>query len=385
MQVYKAYFKIVKSVLPIIISYILIFAAISVLTTLNRGSENNTFESSKINIAYINKDQESPFLNSFYTYLDENFNILEIENDDKSLRDALFFRKVEYIVIVPPNFTNKFLSGESIQLETLNVPDSSGGLYAESIINKYFNIAKLYVKADLSEDVIASKVLENLKEEVSVDFKTNQKNSTELFKASLYFNYTNYVFLALLITVIALIMSTFNSLEIKRRNIVSPLKTKDMNFQLMLGNLSISIIIWLVFAVGSMILFNEVMLTTQGLLFYINSFVFVLTVLSIGFLIGISIKSLEIQNAIANVISLGTSFISGAFVPQMYLGKFILGIAAFLPSYWFIKANNLIESTIQLNSEFWQSFILCIVVQMIFMIIIYMLAFFISKKRKTIE
>src|SRR5690606_37238105 len=205
MQVYKAYFKIVKSVLHIIIAYIFIFAAISVLTTLNRGSENNTFESEKINIAYVNNDKNIKFLYSFYSNLEYNFNIVKLKNDDKSLRDALFFRKVEYIVIVPDNFTSDFLSGKDVKIETLSVPDSTGGIYGDSIINKFFNIAKLYVEAGVDEDVIATNVLTDLEKEVSVEIKTTQKNSSELFKASLYFNYTNYVFLALLITVIALI------------------------------------------------------------------------------------------------------------------------------------------------------------------------------------
>ncbi len=44
--------------------------------------------------------------------------------------------------------------------------------------------------------------------------------------------------------------------------------------------------------------------------------------------------------AIATVLSLGISFISGVMVPQEILSENVLNIAKFFPVYYFIKANN---------------------------------------------
>lgn len=44
--------------------------------------------------------------------------------------------------------------------------------------------------------------------------------------------------------------------------------------------------------------------------------------------------------AIANVLSLGLSFISGVFVPQDYLSDKVLNIAKFSPVYYFVRINN---------------------------------------------
>ena len=49
------------------------------------------------------------------------------------------------------------------------------------------------------------------------------------------------------------------------------------------------------------------------------------------------------QAAIVNVLSLGLSFISGVFVPQAMLGEPVLRIARFLPTYWYVRCNHLIE------------------------------------------
>jgi ABC-2 type transport system permease protein len=74
------------------------------------------------------------------------------------------------------------------------------------------------------------------------------------------------------------------------------------------------------------------------LLLYLNTLVFSITALSIAFLAGKFIKGYGAQSAVANVLSLGLSFISGIFVPQFLLGETVLKIASFTPTYWYIKA-----------------------------------------------
>ncbi|MFP4661668.1 MAG: hypothetical protein ACLFPF_05715 [Halanaerobiales bacterium] len=56
-----------------------------------------------------------------------------------------------------------------------------------------------------------------------------------------------------------------------------------------------------------------------------------------------------IGQAIANVVALGTSFISGLFVPQFLLGKTVLSIASFTPNYWYVKSNNSIVKLAELD------------------------------------
>lgn len=93
------------------------------------------------------------------------------------------------------------------------------------------------------------------------------------------------------------------------------------------------------------------MFTVKGLLFLLNSFVFTLAVLSISYLIGNVVKSKSAMYAAANVFSLGTCFISGVFVPQALLGKTVLTIASFTPTYWYVKSNNDIANMVNFKIE----------------------------------
>lgn len=110
------------------------------------------------------------------------------------------------------------------------------------------------------------------------------------------------------------------------------------------------------------------MLTQTGLFLVMNAFVYMLVGLSLSFLVGHLLKSRNAQAAVSNVLTLGMSFISGVFVPQDILGKTVLAIARFTPSYWFVKANVAIGSQVTLNGQTFQDVLFSVLIQMLFAI-----------------
>lgn len=75
-------------------------------------------------------------------------------------------------------------------------------------------------------------------------------------------------------------------------------------------------------------------------LMMINSFVFTICTVTMAVFISKIAKSENSMQGIMNVVALGSSFLSGAFVPQEMLGNTALLLAKFLPSYYYIKNNN---------------------------------------------
>lgn len=88
-------------------------------------------------------------------------------------------------------------------------------------------------------------------------------------------------------------------------------------------------------------------MNVNTLLYWLNSFTFALAVLSVSYLIGISVKSKKAISAISTAASVGLAFLSGMFVQQEYLGAPVLKVASFTPVFWFVKANNAIETVTQ--------------------------------------
>ncbi|MDF2523718.1 MAG: hypothetical protein K0R31_1359, partial [Clostridiales bacterium] len=274
-------------------------------------------------------------------------------DDTQKLQDALFFREVEYIVKVPKGFTEGLLNGKVIQLEKTAVPGSTSGIYIDSVINKYLNTAKTYKSnmENLSDDELLSYIENDLAQKTEVKLNNSVGEVSKSEKSAFYFNYLAYSLFATLILGVCSVMIVFNNTDLKKRNLCTPIKLKSMNFQLILANLSYAVLAWFAMIITSLFMYGNYMFTGRGLLFLLNSLVFTFAALSISFLIGNVIKSKNAMSAAANVVALGTCFISGVFVPQALLGKSVLILASFTPNYWYVKSNNIIASLVNFNME----------------------------------
>lgn len=349
MTVFSNYFKIIKKYKTVIILYTFIALFFAIISTLN-SQETTNFVTTKPNVAIINNDENTKLTNAFTEYLNQNTKIINIKNDEDSMQDALFFREVSYILIIPKNYTSDFFSGKDPKIETLKTPDSSA-TFTEMLLNRYLKIINIYAKTGMSQEEAISFIQQDLKNETNIvlDSKTNTSN---LAKMGYYYNFANYSFLSICIYVIGMILTSFNDEKIKKRNLISKMPYKKISNQLFAGNLCLIFLIWALYVLISLILYKEAMFSTIGAMLIINSFVFCVTAASMGFLIGTMVKSKEASSGIVNVIALGSSFICGAFVPQQYLGESVLNIAKILPSYWYISNNNYIVklSNFDMNS-----------------------------------
>lgn len=354
MQVYNAFFKVIQKNLPQIMIYVVVFIGLAVgLGNTNAKAVNTDFTETKVNIVFINHDTDSKLAEGLRNYLNKNANIVDIPDDKQKLQDALFFREAEYIVKVPKGFTGGLLSGQPVQLEKTAVPASTSEIYIDNIINKYLNTAKVYIDngSNLPDEQLLRYIENDLSQKTEVKLTNSIKEVSKNEKVSFYFNYLAYSLFAVLILGVSSVMMVFNNKDLRKRNLCSPIKLGNMNFQMILGNLSYAVLAWFVMIFTSFIMYGSYMFTARGLLLLLNSFVFTVAALSISFMIGNIIKGPGAMSAAANVVSLGTCFISGVFVPQALLGKTVLKIASFTPNYWYVKSNNSIAKLINFNSE----------------------------------
>lgn len=377
MRVFKNYLKVAKSFLPIILIYTLIFVGIATIASTSGSSQGTDFEASKAKIALVNNDQDTEFIKLLRQYVQDNAEYIELDNDEESMRDALFFRKVDYIMIVPQDFTHQFMNNQDVKIKTMDVPDSYGAKYSQTLMNKYLNTVKLYLNAHISEKDIA----ENVKKDLAIHTEVtmlNEKSNEQITDVAQFYNFANYTFLAIIIVVISMVMIAFYEDKIKRRHLVSCLPYKNINNQLLLGNIVTSLGVWLLYVMLSICLYGSVMFTTAGLLMILNSFVFVIFVLVFSFFVTSLTHNRELISGISTVAGLGTSFIAGAFVPQALLTPFVLNLAKFTPSYWYISNNNEIAQMTSFSFENLQTVFVNIGVMIIFTIGFYILMQFIS-------
>ena len=160
---------------------------------------------------------------------------------------------------------------------------------------------------------------------------------------------------------------------------------KKHNRDLLIANAILAIILWAVYVVLSIVLIGDIMLSSHGILYAINSLVFTICALTIAFLIGNILNNKDAINGIIQVVGLGTSFLCGAFVPVEWLPDTILKIAHIIPSYWFIQNNEKIKVLEEIKFETIKPLIINMGVVLLFSLGFVIITNIISKKKRKIE
>lgn len=380
MTVFKTFLKILNKNKFIVIMYtaiLLIFGAANMQTSENSMS----YIPEKPDVIIVNNDNDQGITKDLIKYIKKNSNLIDITGEDK-INDALFYREANYIIYIPKNYSEDFMTGKNPQIKVKNAGDYEAAL-AEMIVSRYTKVAATYQKSIKNENELIKKTNETLSKEAKI--KTVSKiDSTSLEKAAYYFNFESYSLLACLIYVICLILSTFNDDKIRKRTIISSTDYKKNNRILLLSNCLYALVVWILYLVVSFILIGKIMFTAYGLIYAINSLLFTICASSIAFLVGNIVKNKNTINGIVNVIALGSSFLCGAFVPQTYLPKAVLNIAHILPTYYYIKTNNDLSSLEIINFETLKPLFTNMIVLIIFTLIFIILTNIITKSKRKI-
>lgn len=390
MTVFKTFLQVLNKYKATVIMYTVMLVAFGGLNF--QTSDNNmNFTASKPDILIINEGEEIGITKAFIEYLDGRTNIKDIRNDEDSINDALFYRDVNYIVYIKPNFREEILSNSPDQEEQFNKDISSAnrtvieikttGDYqasiADMLVKKYLNLADIYSRTYEDEEEIIKHINETISLEVATEL-TSKVDTNTLSKVTFYYNFLSYSVLAGCVYVICLILSSFKNKEINKRTIISSMNYKKFNMKLLLSNCLFAIVLWLVYIVLGFILVGSV--PTDYLIFYlINSFIFTICSVTIAFLISNLINNKNAINGIVNVVALGSSFLCGAFVPMEWLPASVLKIAHILPSYWYIKTNELLKGVEVFNSASLEPIIINMLILIVFIIVFVILTNIVTK------
>ncbi|MCI8291285.1 MAG: ABC transporter permease [Clostridia bacterium] len=341
MIVFKTFLKVLnKCKGPVIMftAILICFAGFNMKT-----SDNSTnFVGSKPDVLIISQDEEIGVTKNLIDYIKENCNIINIENNDESIDDALFYRDVNYIIYIPENYRNDFLVGKNPKIEVKSTGDYQASL-AEMMLERYVNVANTYAKSIDSEEQMIEKINDTLSKQTKVEV-TSKLDTDSMTKATFYYNFTNYSILAGCVYVICLILSSFKEEKVRKRTVISSTNYSTYNLKLLFANGLFAVVMWAFYVALSFVLVGNVMFTAHGFVYIANSFVFTMCAVTIAFLIGTLFINKNAINGIVNVVALGSSFLCGAFVPMEWLPDTVLKIAHVLPSYYYISNNERLVS-----------------------------------------
>ena len=343
--------RIIKHNLPALGIYLIIFLGISAIFATNMSKEEDpAFSQSKIPMTIIS-EEDSPLIQGLKEHLSHVAEFVDIDAETEAIQDALYFREVIYILRIPSGFTQNFMQGNFQTMEKTVIEDATNVYYIDLAIEQYLNTARLYVGVeDIDESLLVNKVLEDLSEEIEVKVTTQISNQSTRNFTIQYFNYLAYGLFSILILGVAFTMFILHDTDIKNRNASSPIPIGRIVREHILANIVFAFVVYAFFLLALFVL-GVREFSVMMLLFMLNAFVFTLCALGISFVIGSLVKSKAAIHAVANVIALGLSFLSGVFVPQFLLSDSLLKVASFSPVFWYVRANETIGQMSNITAD----------------------------------
>lgn len=382
MIVFKTYFKILNKLKFPIILYTSILIFFSIFNIQTSDSSNN-FIATKADVAIINHDEYKGITKNVIDFMKKNNNVIKIKDNNFNLEDALFYRDVNFIIIIPKNFRNDFLNNKKPIIEIKKTGDYNASL-AEMYLNKYLKTANIYLNVTKNEEELINYIEKSLSNNTKVEI-ISKLDTIALNRASFYFNFLNYCILAGFIYAISLIICSFKDEKIRKRTTVSSMNYKNYNLKLLFSNSIFALVLWLFYVLLGFVILGDVLVSINGLLYFVNSFIFSICALSIAFLLSNLVSRKNAINGIVNIIALGSCFLCGAFVPMELLPKTVLKIAHILPSYWYIKSNEVIKTLDKFNFMSLKPILINLIIILIFTILFIIITNVIAYKKRKID
>lgn len=362
MQVFNLFFKIAKKQLPSGILYIVIFMTfLGILSSV--GGTEEVYTESRVDIAIFNRDEsaKSKYLEE---YLGSIHDIVEVEDNDEVILDYLYYQVLDYVLYID----------EDYKLTNIKRPGSTYGTYVDNHIAVFGKTYDSYILAGYSESEAYDKTLEAISNDNLVSFKGESASRPALYY---FYNYSTYILLALLLTVLAPIIIEINKKEVKNRYEISPNTIKKRSIQIIGATIILSFAMWLLMLVMGFIIYGGKLFEEINALNILNLFSFLIVSVSIVSIVSNFNLNANAISMVSNVVGLSFAFLGGVFVPLEIFGEGMLKIAKCVPTYWFVNTNGLIFDGNVTTEMFFG-----MIVQLLFALAFFAISLVISKQKR---
>lgn len=368
--------KVMRKRLPSAMIYIIVFVVISIIVT-NASTKDNKFEVTKLDICVFDED-DTPESRALIDFIGKSNDIDEIENDRDTIIDSLYYKRVNYALIIKKGYAERLAAGDTADLfGSYHIDENYSVVYMGQLLNEYTTSVKAYLTMGRTLDEAISSAEEALSQNTEVDMLRVDKGGSSHFSVDFagYFQYMPYILIAAVFTVVCQVLVTMNNKDIRYRTNCSCIAPSKYTFQMFMGSAVFVLAVWLLLIVIGAIL-NKEMYTGRAWYAVLNSFIFSVVVTAISVFISSFEPKENVLNLITQVLSIGMSFLCGIFIPMEVLSDRVLAVARFLPAYWYVRANNMIADIEPFNRS---SVIQCLLIEAGFAVMLILLTLLVRK------
>ncbi|MDD5999984.1 MAG: ABC transporter permease [Lachnospiraceae bacterium] len=352
MRVFKTYFLILNRYKGTVFLYFAVFLSLAlIMAKVNGADTEKAFEQERLDVAIVNEDRGS-FGEDVKEYFGSYNDITTMEYDEEKIANALYWKRLDYVLVIPDGFSKELENGKLTDLSCVRVPGYFDSVYFESELQMYLQKLQLLVQNGYTLQE-AQKELMKLQEQETKVTLASFVNEKQGDINTHFFLYVPYLFIAVGVAGIGLVLLRLNGREVKERTECGALPMRSRVGGMVAAIAVFGILLYVLVLVIDVILSKGSILQDMRLpWFLLNMFAMLLFGMSLGFFAGMVAKNVDAMNAIVNVVSLVLCFLGGIFVPREWFAGGIGKIAKLVPTYWYVVNNEEIGQMTKATSAF---------------------------------
>ena len=382
MTVFRGQMKIAKRNIGIIVMYFVIFAGVSIALQQSKAANDKSasvFSDYSVSVGIVDRDK-SDLSNGIIEFLSKIHKVKVLEDDMGAIKESLYYFENDVILQIPKGLEEN-IDTAGYKIGVTEVPGYNHYMYIRSQINDVLNCIKSYVAAGYSIDEAFEKM--SLQENSKISLVDINGNGGKAPAFADMFGFFPYICMAILGNVVGLMLACIRKKNIRKRMEASATSLKRQNFENILALILVGIAIWGAFLIVTIVFNGKEVINNENLPYYIvNSFVMMIVTLSMSFVVGVAVDSMEKINMIVTPLSLFVSFLGGVFVPLSILNDTVRKIAKFVPAYWYEEINNSLSEYASLPSDIVHEVWCGIGIQLLFAVVFLGIALAISRYKK---
>lgn len=347
MTTFKAFLRIVKKNIWLVVMYTVILVVTVIGNTQNKNVGTD-FSASKPDVVIYNNDH-SKVSDLLVDYVSERSSIVELPNTDNALDDAIYYNAVDYVIYIENGFGEKLIHGEKPAIEVKSVGNYSAYL-ADTFLKRFTGVVSGIAADGKTDDEIVSSAKEILEKEAEAEV-ASKLDTSAMSKLKTYYIFLNYSILAGLVFIIAYTTASFKRDMTKKRLKVSATSYSSINGKLLLYNFGIAILLMVVFVALAYLLNGGITFSGQGWLMILNATCMSIFATAFALFLTNLLKTNGAILAIVNIVSIGSSFLTGVFVPAEWMPESVVNAGRVLPSYYYVQNNEEISKLEEINFE----------------------------------
>lgn len=385
MRVFKAYFLILNKYKGTVFIFFAVFMSLSlIMAKVNGGGGASSFQQDSLDIAVVDEDQ-GEFSGQIREYFGTHNQVTEMKMDQDKIADALYWRKLDYVLVIPEGTDEVLSKGEMPELSCMKVPDCFDSAYFEAALQMYLQKMTALTGNGISLCEAGQKLTALQKKETKVHM-ASFVNKRQGDMSTRFFLYVPYLFIAVGVSGIGLVLLRLNRREVRERTECSSMPMKKRVAGMTAAVLVYGGGLYLFVLVAAVVISGGSILTDPRLpWFAVNIFTMLLFGLSLGFFVGMVAKTDDAINGIVNVLSLVLCFLGGVFVPRQFFGAGVQNVAKIFPTYWYVVNNESIGAMKTVSHTFVKNILTQSMVSLGYALVIFAVTLVIVSARRTSE